>query len=235
MKRLAPALIFLAALPAHGWTPFADHQIAIRAARLAPRDLRLLIAREQAGYLQGVDRGIAEEQTDAHRDRLRQRIESDTNAIIHMIRVGQPMAQVMMRLGTLAHLIGDANNPFHADPGTELRPSQADFERYFEGRIDRFPTVFYGLDPRLSRVLDHTFARSTKLVPLMSEEYFRGGQRRTSNDFDDRSTAFGVASICYSHAVTDLVNVYFYIWKEAGGDVRSAPLLHAASVSPNAP
>ena len=64
----------------------------------------------------------------------------------------------------------------------------------------------------------------------MSEEYFRGGHRRTSSEFDDRSTAFGVASICYSHAITDIVNLYYYIWKEGGGDVRSAPSMQTARV-----
>lgn len=235
MKRLAPAIIFLTAFTANAWTPAADHQIAISAARLAPRDLRLLLGRMQREYLQGVDRGLAEERTDSHRDHLRQRIEGEITSIVRMIRIGQPMPQVVMRIGVLAHLIGDANNPFHVDTDAELEPSHADFEHYFEERMTRFPIVFYGLDPRMSRVLDQTFSRSARLAPLMSEEYFRGGRRHTSNDFDDRSTAFGVASICYSHAITDLVDADYYIWKEAGGDVRSAPSLRAARVIPNAP
>jgi hypothetical protein len=52
--------------------------------------------------------------------------------------------------------------------------------------------------------------------------------------FDDRSTAFGVASICYSHAITDLVNLYYYIWEQSGGDVRSAASMRTARVIPNA-
>jgi len=56
----------------------------------------------------------------------------------------------------------------------------------------------------------------------MTEEYFPGGEQQTSATFDDRSTAFGVASVSYSHAVTDIVNLYFYIWREAGGDVRGS-------------
>jgi hypothetical protein len=66
------------------------------------------------------------------------------------------------------------------------------------------------------------------------EEYFGTGTRRSSADFDDRSTAFGVASISYSRAVTDLVNVYYYIWKEAGGDVRSAVLMREGNLQLNA-
>jgi len=235
MKRLAPAIIFLVALSANAWTPAADRVIAIRAARLAPRDLRLLLDRLQRQYLEGIARGLAEEGVDIHHHHLRQRIESETKKTIVMLRTGQPMDEIVRRLGILAHLVGDANNPFHVGADTELEPSRSDFEHYFEERLGHFPTVFYGLDLRLGVVLDRTFARSARLAPLMNEEYFRGGARRTARDFDDRSTAFGVASICYSHAVTDLVSIYYYIWREAGGDVRSAPSMRTPRVITNAP
>ena len=45
---------------------------------------------------------------------------------------------------------------------------------------------------------------------------------------------FGIASVCYSRAVTDLVNLYYYIWKEAGGDVRSAAVMRNGNLSLNA-
>ena len=66
------------------------------------------------------------------------------------------------------------------------------------------------------------------------EEYFRHGQRRTSAEFDDRSTAFGIASVCYSRAVTDLVNLYYFVWRQAGGDVRSASLMRGSNLVLNA-
>ena len=53
----------------------------------------------------------------------------------------------------------------------------------------------------------------------------RDGRLRTSAEFDDRSTAFGIASVSYSRAVSDLVNVFYYVWKEAGGDVRTATIM----------
>jgi hypothetical protein len=151
-----------------------------------------------------------------------------------MIRKGDPMADVIQRLGVLAHLVADANNPFHvANDAPRHSETRNDFETYFERRLVKFPTVFYGLDPafRLNRYLDRTFARSAKFYPLMRGEYARGGHAAV---FDDRSTAFGVASISYSRAVTDLVNIYYYIWKEAGGDVRSAAVMRGGNLSWNA-
>ena len=235
MKRFAPALIFLIALPVHAWTSAADRQLALRAARLAPHDLQLLIHHMQNHYLNGVEAAVADERRQTHRTYLRQQIQRETKNIIDMLRTDQPMNHIMVRFGVLAHLVGDANNPFHVDTGPELEPSHADFEHYFEEKLARFPTVYYGRDLRFDRSLDQAFTRTASMTPLMDDEYFRGGVRRTSRDFDDRSTAFGVASVCYSHAVTDIANVFTYIWKEAGGDVRPALSTRAARGIPNAP
>ena len=47
----------------------------------------------------------------------------------------------------------------------------------------------------------------------------RGGAQPISGlgVFDDRSSAFGVASVAWSHAVTDVALVLRYIWLRAGG------------------
>lgn len=232
MKRLAALLLFLLPLTANAWTRASDLRIAQRSRELAPPDLQLVLRRFEPEFTSGLERAESDEGTDLHhyfvlsrQGKLRERIEQETRATIAMIRSRQPMAGVAQHLGILAHLVADANNPFHtsnADP--RLGPMHDDFEQYFERRMARFPTVFYGLSPnfQLGSYLDRIVDRSSRYSPLLGEEYFRDGAIRRSIDFDDRSTAFGVASVCYSHAVTDLVNLYYYIWKEAGGDVRSA-------------
>ena len=241
MRRLGIVLLLVFPLSASAWTRASDERIAKKSAALAPPDLRLLIERFEGDYKTGLTRAQAEETTDAHQffvlsreGQLRQRIERETRGTIDAIRTGDSMGFVVERLGTLAHLVADANNPFHvANDDPRLTASHNDYEQYFERRLARFPTVFYGLDPKfqLGSYLDKTFRRTAKFYPLVAEEYFRTGTRRSSTEFDDRSTAFGVASICYSRAVTDLVNLYYYIWKEAGGDVRSAALMRDGNLS----
>jgi hypothetical protein len=219
MKRLLLAPLFLAAaLPAFAWTRAAEHRIALKSAELGPPDLRLVIDHFHDEYLRGVDVALGDEGSEIHRGKLRARIEAESLAIAQMIRTNKPMVQVAERLGILAHLVGDANNPFHLDDDPATR---ADFEQYFERKMARFPTFFYGVERRfaLTSYLDATFARTQKFVAPMAEEYTRG----TAATFDDRSTAFGVASVCYSHAVTDIVNLHYFIWKEAGGNVRKMP------------
>jgi hypothetical protein len=244
MRRLGFVLLLLFPLSAGAWTRASDTRIAKKAAALAPPDLSMLITRFEADYLRGLERAQADEGTDAHRwfvlsrkGQLRSRIEKETRGAIDAVRKGDPMSTVVERLGGLVHLVADANNPFHvANDNPRLSASQNDYEQYFERRLAKFPTVFYGLDPRfqLGSYLDRTFARSAKFYPLVAEEYFRGGERRTSAAFDDRSTAFGIASISYSRAVTDVVNLYYYIWKEAGGDVRSAAVMRDGNLLLNA-
>jgi len=230
MRRLGIVLLVLfLPLTAQAWTPAADARIAKKGADLAPPDLRMLIERFNGDYQRGIERARQEEDNGTHREgALRKRLERETTDIASAIRKGDPMPNVVERLGGLAHLVGDANNPFHArDDDGRLNGSQDDYERYFERRMPKFPTVFYGLTPnfRLPAYLDKTFARSAKFYPLVGEEYFRGGSRHTSAEFDDRSTAFAIAAVSYSRAVTDLVNLYYFIWKEAGGDVRAAAVM----------
>ncbi|HSP16701.1 MAG TPA: hypothetical protein VLV78_18285 [Thermoanaerobaculia bacterium] len=235
------AIILLGiAAVANAWTPASDERIATKAAQLAPNDLRTLIERYDREYKDGLRRAEADEGSDLHRyfvlsrtGLLRDRIERETNGIIALIRGGKPMSDAVMHLGALAHYVADANNPFHvANDDPKLDSSHADYERYFERRLIKFPTVFYGLDPhfQLSPFLDQTFARTARFYPLLDEEYFRFGETHNSSEFDDRSTAFGVASVCYSRAVTDIVNLYYYIWSRAGGDVRTAPILRGGNL-----
>src|SRR6266404_5711419 len=113
-------LIFLFPLTANAWTRTSDYQIADRAARLAPLDLNLIVERLHKNYAAGIDYGIREEGTDNHSAHLRERIEKETRGVIGMLRSNQPMAQVVARLGLLAHLVGDANNPFHVNTDEEL-------------------------------------------------------------------------------------------------------------------
>ena len=244
MKRLLALLLFLP-LTAHAWTRASDERIAEKSAMLAPPDLRLVLTHYAPSYKTGIARAQSEEGSETHHyfvlsrsGKLRERIQAETAKTISMLRKRESMAQVVEHLGILAHLVADANNPFHVShENPRLDPAHDDFEQYFERRMAKFPTVFYGLDeqPNVSAIVERAVNRTEHFYPLMSSEYLADdGEQRSSEDFDDHSTAFGVASVCYSHAVTDLVNLYYYIWREAGGDVRSASVMHGSNLILNA-
>jgi hypothetical protein len=244
VKRLFAVLLFLP-VTAFAWTRASDERIAEKSAMLAPPDLRIVLTHYDPSYKTGIARAQSEEGSETHHyfvlsrnGKLRERITAETAKTISMLRKRESMAQVVEHLGILAHLVADANNPFHvSNENPRLDPSHNDFEQYFERSLAKFPTVFYGLDdqPNVSTIVDRAVNRTQHFYPLMSSEYLTDdGELRTSADFDDHSTAFGVASVCYSHAVTDLVNLYYYIWREAGGDVRSASVMHGSNLILNA-
>jgi hypothetical protein len=232
MKTTLLAIFLLLPLTANAWTRASDQRIAKKAAEVAPPDLKLVLDRFQAEFDRGLERAESDEGSEMHHyfvlsreGKLRQRIEQEARGVVTMLRKRDSMGNVVEHLGILAHLVADANNPFHtSDAEAHGSLARNDFEQYFERRMAKFATVFYGIDRnlQLDSYLDRMVMRSSKFAPLLHEEYFRGGEPHTSAEFDDRSTAFGVASVSYSHAVTDLANLYYYIWKEAGGDVRSA-------------
>lgn len=231
-------LIALISGTAHAWPLSSLERIAKKSSDLAPPDVRLLVTKFAPEFRDGytVDEGEEARHTfivASKRGALRNMIRDEVKTTVKMIRERHPMRDVVHKLGFIAHLVADANNPFHvANSDPRLVASQADFERYFDRKLTKFPTVFYGLQHPLDleAYLDATLTRSASYYPLLSEEYFRFGERRTSAEFDDRSTAFGIASLSYSHAVTDVVNIYYYIWKEAGGDVRSAAAMQRGNL-----
>jgi hypothetical protein len=242
LPRLAAALgaLTLAAIlaaPARAWTPRTQQTIAWEAARLAPPDLARQLTKRRAAYLAGVLEPFADSDPGRHRKdpdgsgSLDGALEDAVAQAVAAIRAHRPFDEVVFRMGMAAHFMADANNPL----ATSAADGDAgryflDFLRFAETAEPRFPLVFYGSRPGLERapgvaeLLADTLRRGRSLYPMIGLEYRRIDFASGIGRFDDRSTAFGVASVAFSHAVTDVALVLRYIWLRAGGGDERAGL-----------
>jgi hypothetical protein len=245
VKPLAPALVkplVLAlavagsAAPAAAWTPRFQVKLAEEAVRLAPPDLARQIERHGEELRTGVldpfrdPDPLRHVQNGEGQGRLRETVLAETERAVELIRELAPFGDVVRQLGRVSHYVADLHNPLNC---TDRDPREAeyyaDYLRYAETAEPRFPLVFYGFRQPFDgpgdvrAMVDEALAHGRRQYPMVGREYRRIGFGSGVGAFDDRSTAFGVASVAFSRAASDIAQVLRYIWLRAGGaDQRSA-------------
>ena len=242
-RRLRPLLaltlplLLAGARPASAWSPEAQRAIAVEAGRLAPPDL----ARQLARHAKQLERGAVAPFEDAAPElhaknedgsgQLDRALAEETEAAIAALRQPRPFGEVVVRLGRVAHWAADLNNPLNASTGD---PDEGryfrDFFLYADSARPRFAVVLYEdaavVTGRagVAGLADVALSRGRSLYPLVGREYRRIGFGPGIQLFDDRSTAYGVAALAYSHAVSDAARLFRYVWL-AGGGTDPRPLL----------
>ena len=164
-------------------------------------------------------------------DRL---IQTEVDQAIRTIVDHRPFSQVVYQLGVVSYWVASANNPLISTAENPVGlPYWQDYFRYLEGASQRFSVVYYGHNRQfdtpaaLGDLLQRSRGRAEGMAPLIPAEYRRVGSIDGRSLFDDRSTAFGVGSLAFSHGVSDIAGVLRYIWLRAGGiDSRRLPPLN---------
>jgi hypothetical protein len=233
---VALATLALAPGAARAWTPDSQLSIGDAAASIAPRDFWRQLEKHQRDYREGLvapfrDRDpLAHQANDDGTGTLLDVLRQEVGRSIQAIREHLPFEQVAYRVGLVVHYINDANNPLNCSAADSAEGQYyADFLDYLQSTEPRTPTLFYGLDPSLEEgdldgFLERVLERCRQTYPLVGKEYRRTGKLPGRRYFDDRSTAFGVASVARSRAVTDAALLLRYIWLQAGGaDFRRPP------------
>jgi hypothetical protein len=204
--------------------------IAHDAARLAPPDLARQLRRHARELAAGATEPFQEGDAARH-----YRNEDGSGAVdaaladevaqaIAAIRAHRPFAEIARRLGRVSHWAADLDNPLNSSAADREEPRYfRDFLDYVDSARPRFAVVVYEWQPPLATAADvgtlarDALARGRHLYPMIGEEYRRIDFGPGRDLFDDRSTAFGLAALAYSHAVTDAARLFRYVWIAAGG------------------
>jgi hypothetical protein len=211
-------------------------QIGAEAARLVPPDFYRQIEKHWQPYLDGVlapfrDRdGMLHQANPDGTGRLEEVLALEVERTIEYIRNHRPFRDIVEQAGVVVHYSNDLHNPLNCsaddpDEGDYF----ADFLDYLESARPRVVLVFHGTEPALDRgdlerFVAGALQRCRDHYPLIGAEYRRVGKLPGRRYFDDRSTAFAVASLAHSRAVTDAALLLRHIWITAGGaDFRSPP------------
>ena len=247
-RRLTSALIvwtlagFLLLLvqPASGWTPQSRIQMADYALRVTPPHLVGQIERHQKRFHEGILAAAKSDPTvdsqgmpipvEIDLDRL---IEAEVEQAVRAIRDHRSFSQIVYQLGVVAYWVASVNNPLLMSQAGQAGPAHwQDYFRYLQNASQRFSVLYYGHDRQfdtpeaLAALLTRAQSRSMAMAPSVAEEYRRVGSIDGVKLFDDRSTAFGIGSLAFSHGVSDIAGVLRYIWLRAGGvDSRRFPPL----------
>ena len=227
-------LSLVATTPALAFNRSTYEKVALDSLRLAPPDLARLADRHHDQLVEGVLTPLATEGGAEHlaepRGVMERRIQEQTDRIIGLINKRTPFDKVVYELGILCHYVADLNNPLNTatdDPRYER--IRKDFEGYVSRKTPKFVLTFNGhgsTELRAHDVLGFARAaaeRSANFGPFLSRSYYPGGAMVTSKTFDDRHTAFGVASITFQNAVGDCARLFVYIWQQVNGDLRGTP------------
>jgi hypothetical protein len=233
---LGLALAF-ASVPAGAMPDEVHQEVAAQAARLMPTSLRSVLASHLDELRQGAGAplGASEEGLFLYPDgaygSLDRTVDAQAARVVEMLRQRAPMAMVVKEMGVLSRAVALASDPVHVTVHDQRTSDWADdYARFVESRRPRFRVAFGGYaSPDLDRGDVAAFVRSaaertrssSRLLPSLF--LLDDGSVAKISGFDDRHPAFGVASIGYSHAVTDTARLWLYVWIQAGGDSAGLP------------
>jgi len=140
---------------------------------------------------------------------------------------GSPLFdEVVAGFGAIARRVCDHNALGKFAASADEHAYFTDFNGFADRRLHRFVAVFNDYSPllfvdgRSDLYLDVMAQRNRNYARRVAALYREGGSART---FDDRSPAFGLASLHFSHTITDIANLWLYCWRRANGDLTGTP------------
>ncbi|GEM_PF-633112 len=208
------------AVPAESSPP--PDAIAINARKLMPPALRDILERRQHALLTAFRNTAPSADLTGARAAL-----VDELAAMDRRLAGTPLFdEVVAGFGAIARRVCDHNAWEKFAESADEHAFFTDFNGFIDRKHPRFVAVFNDYSPllfsdgRSDLYLDTMAQRNRNYAHRVAALYRGGGSART---FDDRSPAFGLAALHYSHTITDIANLWLYCWRRANGDLTGTP------------
>jgi hypothetical protein len=234
-------LAFVPALQAQSWTDHTRARMITDALKISPPALRQVLQHYEKDLVRGMlepSRHEGEEVHFLHADGKSglagQGIERKSREIRDLLSKRAPFGDVTFEMGVLAHLVADVEFPLNASDADPREPLYRDaFSRYIEKMLDRIPFVVDREPPAALQKNDiqafvETIARRAgKNYALIGPAFKDDGTPKSPGALDERSVPFGIASLSYSHATSDIAWIWRHQWMSINGDMHGTPFLNA--------
>jgi hypothetical protein len=238
----ATALLILAHWPvalAQSWTDATRSRMIKDALKISPPALREILLRHEKDLKRGMLDPSRREDEEVHFQHADGRgglaaagVDRKVVEIRGLLQKRAPFARVTYELGVLAHLVSDAGFPLNAsdtDPREALYREA--YRRYAERMLDRIPFVVDRDEPAALRKDDvrgfvlGIARRAGRNYALIGPAFKDDGSPVSPAALDERSLPFGITSLSYSHAASDVAWIWRHVWTSIHGDMRGTPFL----------
>lgn len=238
MWRILIFLVLAFALAGAGecWTPKTYQLIVVKSVSLMPGSFKKIMLRHKEEILAGClqpDKEPESRHTYDLKTRsgyLQDRIEALGAVIPKKIHDHVAFKEIARDFGSLSHYMADLNDPLIIGDADPREPQYGlDFAVYMEKSISQFPWIFDGHENpllqsgQMKEYLYGIAATAVEKYDRIGEAYFPDGVLVSSDTFDWKSLPFGIASLSYSRSITTTVQMWFYTWRAAHGDVTVTP------------
>lgn len=210
MKRRLPFCAVLLVAPLAAWAPRLHEAATVKAVRMVPRRLSLLL-RAHPQILLEAAKGQANDQPATAAD-----VESEFRTILRMSREGMSAEDLVRELGVLAHLVQSLDDPSCTTGVTPLRDT---FEAYADENLPKLVVTkepYWALNgpldpaPRLEAWAATKAARTALLQGCVDASGKRLGP------WDDLSLPFAQLQLSFSNSVHATANLWILLYRQAG-------------------
>lgn len=203
--------------------------VAGSAAHLMPVHFKKILAQRQDHLYQGANAAY-QPAVEGEDEALAERIDALVQRINKRLSENVPFNGLIVEYGQLVRLVAELEDPSRGRRATPWNTRLSkEFHRLLEKKCAQLPPVFYGFDAALFQKRDLKafltgIAERARLAgERLAATYVTDGRVKAFAEADERSPAFGIASLYYSHTISDVANLWLYIWWASYGDMRGTP------------